>query len=136
MTGKEPGWLIHGQFYPHVGSNALTHGDLALIRDVTGLTMDQFDEGEPFLSMTGWMAVAFWHENPELRREQVVRFIERLPRDASEEVNWTKVPDGDDGPPAVAPEASSDDSSTTSGGTQEDATSSATASSEEPAPQS
>ncbi len=89
MADDRAGWNIHGRFYPHNGADALRHGDFALIREVTGLSLDEFDRGDdPLATETGWLAVAVWQAQPELRRDQVRNFIEQLPAGAAERVNW------------------------------------------------
>ena len=83
------GWEIAGRFYPHNGADALRHGDFALIREVTGLSLDEFDRGDdPLAVETGWLAVAVWHGNPEMRRSQVLNFIEQLPAEGAKRVGW------------------------------------------------
>lgn len=97
------GWQVGARFYPHVGADALRHGDFALIREVTGMTLDQFDRGDdPIATETGWLAVAVWQANPDLRREQVVRMIEQMTPDESVRVGWEIPKEADAGPPAQA----------------------------------
>ncbi len=84
------GWEIAGRFYPHNGAEALRHGDFALIREVTGLSLDEFDRGDdPLATETGWIAVAFWHGNPDMRRDQILKIVEQLPADGAKRVGWT-----------------------------------------------
>ena len=89
MSDEQIGWEIAGRFYPHNGADALRHGDFALIREVTGLSLDEFDRGDdPLATETGWLAVAVWQANPEMRRDQVRTFIEQLAADGAKRVGW------------------------------------------------
>jgi hypothetical protein len=104
MADDKVGWEIDGRFYPHNGADSLRHGDYALIREVTGLTLDTFDMGrDPLAVETGWLAVAIWQADPGLSRGQVVEMVERLPRGAAKPVGWTKplveADEDDAGPP-------------------------------------
>ncbi len=86
---ERTGWEVQGRFYPHNGADALRHGDFALIREVTGLSLDEFDRGDdPLATETGWLAVAVWQANPEMRRDQVRNFIEQLPAGGATRVGW------------------------------------------------
>jgi hypothetical protein len=129
------GWKIGTRFYEHVGADALRHGDFALIREVTGMTLDQFDRGDdPVATETGWLAVAVWRGNPDLRREQVVRMVEQLGHDDAERVGWSTpekqeddavpppVADAATGPGSPSPKPDSGSSSKTSADSPQDGT--------------
>lgn len=89
MSNDQIGWEIAGTFYPHVGFEGLLHGDHALMREVTGLTLSELDSGEdPEATETAWIAVAVWHQNLELRRGEVRKFVERLPKDGAKRIGF------------------------------------------------
>lgn len=114
MTDKQIGFEIKGQFCPHNGAASLRHGDFALIRQVTGLNLQEFDEGvDPQLSMLGWMAVAYWQANPHLSRDQALRQFEQLPHDSVKAIGFG---DEDDAGPPDLPAPTSGDSSTDTDG--------------------
>lgn len=114
MSDEQKGWEIEGVFYPHVGADALLHGDYALIPEVTGLDLDDFLSGSDLMRIeTGWIAVAFWRGNPELRRNQVVRIIEHLPGEGAKRVGWAVPEAADASPPAPAEENTTISSSST-----------------------
>ena len=80
MSDERFGWEFMGRFYPHIGADGMWQGDYALIREVTGLRLDQFDRGsDPLATETGWLAVALWHGNPDMSRDQIVELVEKLP---------------------------------------------------------
>jgi hypothetical protein len=115
MSDDRIGWEIAGRFYPHNGTQALRHGDFALIREVTGLSLDEFDRGDdPLATETGWIAVAIWQSNPDMRRDQVRTFVEQLPAEAAKRVGWeaeeTDVPLAPEGSPASGSSSSDSDS--------------------------
>lgn len=89
MADEQPGWQIRGRFYPHNGADALRHGDFALMREVSGLALDELDRGDdPIAVDTAWMAVAIWQANPEMRRDQVRVFVETLGAGEAERIGW------------------------------------------------
>lgn len=98
MDDDRIGWEIDGTFYPHNGFESLTHGDYALIADVTGLTTDEFLlEDDTLRTESGWIAVAFWQGNPGMKRHHVAAMMERLPIDAAKRVGFKEKSDA--GPP-------------------------------------
>lgn len=116
----QQGWKIMGTFYPHVGVEALRHGDFALVREVTGLTADEFVDGDDITGAeSGWIAIAFWHGHPEFGRDRVRAIVEALPVKDVERIGFDVAPknagEGDAGPPDVtrssASSATTDDSS-------------------------
>jgi hypothetical protein len=115
MADEKIGWEIDGRFYPHNGVDGLRHGDFALIREVTGLSIDEFDRGDDDLATeTGWLAVAIWQSNPEWRRDQVVRAVEQLPADGAKRIGWAAPPKADADPPTGENDPTSESSSTRS----------------------
>lgn len=92
------GWEIEGKFYPHNGFESLTHGDYALIADVTGLTTDQFLlEEDTLRTESGWIAVAFWQGNPGMKRHHVAAMMEKLPIEGAKRIGFIEQDDA--GPP-------------------------------------
>ena len=115
----QQGFEIKGQFCPHNGVASLRHGDFALIREVTGLNLQDFDDGvDPSLSMLGWMAVAYWQANPQLTRDQAVRAFEQLPADSVKAVGFDDAEE--DARPPEEDAAPSQSSSTDSDGPLEE----------------
>ena len=117
MSDDKIGWEINDRFYPHVGADQLLQGDYALIWELTGVNLDDFaEEGNFKLVELGWIGAAFWHGNPEMRRSQVVKILERLPDAAIVRVGFDAA---DDNPPAEEEESTTtSSSSTTTGGPQ------------------
>lgn len=81
---EKPGVKINGVFFPLPESFRL--GDPVLVREVTGLTWDEFtamleqEEGEitdPSV-LTGMIAVSVWQANPKWPRARVVSFVEKV----------------------------------------------------------
>ncbi len=117
MTDEQIGWEILGRFYPHIGADGLWQGDYALIREVTGVDLDVFDRGEdPLATETGWLAVALWHGNPDMRRDQIVKLVEKLPAGgdgAPKRVGWEA--EIEEAAPPLAPSESPPSGSSSSG---------------------
>lgn len=113
----ERGWMIFEKFYAHVGWDALTYDDFALVRQLTGLTTDEFMNGEDLRGNEhAWVAIAFLHGNPDMTRDQVARIIGQVKPVDVRPVGFTITGGDDAGPPAGAEEEPSAPSSETGAG--------------------
>lgn len=124
MPEQRVGWEIYGKFYAHNGIEALRHGDFALVRQVTGLTTDEFVNGEDLTgSESGWIAVAFWQGNPEMSRDMAARAVTNLKVSDVERVGFDLEEEDGQSPPAEGADsnsAPSESSSTTTGTSSEE----------------
>lgn len=97
---KETGWNIYGKFYPHNGIEALRHGDFRLVRRVTGLSTDEFVNGDDLTgSESGWIAVAFSQGHPEMTVEMVARMMDTLKVEEVERVGFEIEEEPEQSPP-------------------------------------
>lgn len=125
MPETRVGWEIYGKFYSHNGIEALRHGDFALVRQVTGMTTDEFVNGDDLTgSESGWIAVAFWQGNPEMSRDMAARAMQNLKLNDVERIGFElDEDDGEQSPPveeADSSSAPSESSSTTTGNSSEE----------------
>jgi hypothetical protein len=110
MTG--PIWKVGLHTFPFV--NDFNHGDAPLIREVTGLTWNEFStiwstwdpEAPDPLVGTALLAVAVQHAQPTWSRQRVNDFVRNLPIGATEfiapETNTPAADDPDANPEEVA----------------------------------
>lgn len=114
MADQEAGYQIAGKFFPFPTSFRL--GDPVLIRDLTGLTWDEFlrampdeddpeDVGDPVV-LLGMLGVAVWQANPTWRRDKVARYVQNIPIEDVEAVGVEEEQDGDAGPPEMKKDGS------------------------------
>lgn len=82
---NELGFEIYGKQYPI--PTRFRMGDPVLVREVTGMSWPDFiaaletmeaDQTEDSVCIAGLMAVSFWQANPQMSRDKIRRFIERL----------------------------------------------------------
>ncbi len=111
---QQVGWEIFKQFYPHNGIEALRHGDFRLVRLVTGMTTDEFVNGDDLTgSESGWIAVAFSQGHPEMSVEMVARMMDTLKIEDVERVGFDFEEEPEQSPPAGTEDLSPSSSSTT-----------------------
>ncbi len=111
---QQVGWEIFKRFYPHNGIEALRHGDFRLVRLVTGMTTDEFVNGDDLTgSESGWIAVAFSQGHPEMSVEMVARMMDTLKIEDVERVGFDFEEEPEQSPPAGTEDPSLSSSSTT-----------------------
>lgn len=96
--------------------------DPVLVRDVTGLTFQEFtdilgndDDSIDPVVLAGLVAVGIWQKFPTWKRQQVVSYVQQITAD-----DFQLVPTDEDGPPEAAPAVPLSPSETDSPGSSDD----------------
>ncbi len=107
----EKGFQIGGKTYPLVRYEEWFNTDYVLARRLTHVTTQDLFE-DPILLEQALLAIAFQHENPHLRQDQVIAYIGNLKPSDWEDVGFDEedIPD----PLAGGEEKQNDDSSSPS----------------------
>jgi hypothetical protein len=120
---QQVGWEIYNKFYPHNGIEALRHGDFRLVRLVTGMSTDEFVNGDDLTgSESGWIAVAFSQGHPEMTVEMVARMMDTLKIEDVLRVGFEIDEEPEQSPPDEGEDRSPSSSATTEPSSPEPAT--------------
>ena len=121
----EAGYQIRNKFYPFPSSFRLL--DSVLIRDLTGMSWDEFINGMPDdddpeaiadpTVMVGLIGVAIWQTNPTWPRTKVARFVQGI---TMEEVEAVGMEADDEEGDASPPEKTEEEKEETPGQTKSD----------------
>lgn len=111
-------FIVDGVAYPFPTQVRL--GDATLVRELTGLEIEELDDASELQRLTAYLAITVWQANPKWSRLKAARFVEAV------DISRVEIETDDDDPPAARAEdpplspASSTASTTTPADTSED----------------
>jgi hypothetical protein len=116
MEAQERGFKVGSRFFPYVPLDDWFNRDFVVAREITKTSIEKLLTGEAdaLTAQQALLAVAVWHEDPNLQMDHIAKYVLMLKPAQVEEVGFDE-PDlpveGDAGPPDVAtPDGSSSSS--------------------------